>query len=258
MARRLVLAALALGAAALAAAPGAVPRAHAHALCADPDPGHGATVAAAPERVSCNFTEPLAPGSSDMTVVDRCGRRVDDGDVRVLLREMSVSVTGTGPGRYDMRWTTVSAADGHQSEGTVQFTVAGAPQPCPGEAAAAGQNPQPAAGSGTPSAAAPPTPAGAGAPASRPTPAGGPESPAALTTGGHGGHGPHGTMPSTVPTTGHGHHVKSAGSADDRSAGAALPRRRAPATSHAPEALAAAAGLAAGAVPLLRRRVRAE
>ncbi len=61
------------------------------------EPAAGSTAHKPPERVSVTFSEPLDP-SSELTVTDDCGRRIDDGEVEVLGMEMSVGSAIRSPG----------------------------------------------------------------------------------------------------------------------------------------------------------------
>jgi methionine-rich copper-binding protein CopC len=98
----------------------------------DSEPGAGASVQNAPDHVSVTFNEPL-DDSSNLTVVNECGKNVDNGVVTVSLNEMSVGldeahysgtyrvaytavglggVTGTTNGSF-----TFDAAEGHPCDG---------------------------------------------------------------------------------------------------------------------------------------------
>lgn len=65
-----------------------------------------------------------------MSVLDACGNKVDDADVRVLGYDMSVGIATPTAGRHLVEWTTLSALDGHTARGTWEFTVAGVPPSC--------------------------------------------------------------------------------------------------------------------------------
>lgn len=182
--RRAVLAAL--SAAIIVGMAWSVP-ATAHSALDRSSPADGDTVDAAPAEVWAEFTEPPAP-SSHLEIDDACGRRVDNDDSRVLGMRITVGLDSTGPGRYLVRWTTVSLTDGHPAKGWFAFTVLGAPASCPGRAVGAtetsGQTSPAAAGSSRTS------PGPATAPASAAVPPGHDPTQHAghVASGAHGGH----------------------------------------------------------------------
>lgn len=117
--RRLLLAVLAL-AGGQPPAPG-----FAHSLLVRSQPGRGATVARAPERVRLWFSERLEPAYATASVWNEAGKQVDGRDATVDQNDpvlLSVSTPRLGPGRYTVRFRVLSV-DGHVVESTYTFTV---------------------------------------------------------------------------------------------------------------------------------------
>ena len=113
----LVAAAFALG------APGAV-AAHAKILLASPEPGTG--LSQAPAAVVIKFSEPLNTALSRIEVLDASGTDVGQGptlavagDAQAMRRPLGLLPVG----QYTVRWTSVSALDGHTLRGTYSFAV---------------------------------------------------------------------------------------------------------------------------------------
>ena len=113
----LVAAAFALG------APGAV-AAHAEILLASPGPGTG--LSQAPAAVVIKFSEPLNTALSRIEVLDASGTDVGQGptlavagDAQAMRRPLGLLPVG----QYTVRWTSVSALDGHTLRGTYSFAV---------------------------------------------------------------------------------------------------------------------------------------
>jgi methionine-rich copper-binding protein CopC len=121
MARRLVASFVVL-LATLALAPDAV---LAHAALVKSSPERRAAVIRPPTEVRLWFNERLEPAFSRLTVVDRDGRQVDAGDVRVGPddpKRLSVGIPPLTPGAYTVRYRVLSV-DGHIVEGEFSFTV---------------------------------------------------------------------------------------------------------------------------------------
>lgn len=96
----------------------------AHSLPARFVPARDAVVRSAPTEVRILFDGDLEPAFSSIQVTDAVGRRVDKGGRvdprnRRLLR---VSLEALRPGVYRVTWQ-ILAIDGHQNEGTYEFTV---------------------------------------------------------------------------------------------------------------------------------------
>lgn len=125
---------------ALVLALGMISPAGAHADYRGSDPGDGETVSSPPSSVKAEFTEPPASGST-LEVHDPCGARVDSGNYSYEgfpLNTMSVSMSATRAGEYQVQWTVVSAADGHTTRGVFTFVSSGG-EKCP----SAGGEPEP-------------------------------------------------------------------------------------------------------------------
>jgi len=122
--RRALLAALAVASGLLPAAAGA------HSQLVRSQPGRGAVVARAPERVRLWFSERLEPAYSTLSVWSEAGARVDAGDAAVDAADPAVLSVGTPnlvPGRYTVRYRVLSV-DGHIVESSFAFTVKAAPR----------------------------------------------------------------------------------------------------------------------------------
>ena len=103
--------------------PGTV-AAHAEVLLASPAPGTG--LAQAPAAVVIKFSEPLNLALSRIEVLDGSGADVGQGptlavagDPRAMRRLLGLLPTG----QYTVRWTSVSAIDGHTLRGSYSFAV---------------------------------------------------------------------------------------------------------------------------------------
>ena len=97
---------------------------HAELLLATPAPGTG--LAQAPAAVVIKFSEPLNFSLSRIEVLDASGGDVGSGpseavagDAQALRRPLGLLPTG----QYTVRWTSVSALDGHTLRGSYSFAV---------------------------------------------------------------------------------------------------------------------------------------
>jgi len=100
--------------------------AFAHADLASADPASGATIAAAPAKITITFTEEVTPKFSGIEVLDPMGMRADDGAAQASADDakvLSVGLKSMGPGVYKVSWHATAADDGHKTKGTYQFTV---------------------------------------------------------------------------------------------------------------------------------------
>lgn len=95
--------------------------AHAHPLKSSPAAN---TTVKAPQQVSIDFSEPLEPAFSSLTVSDAKGTAISSQQAAFndTRRTMSVSLPKLHPGRYRVVWKAV-AVDGHRSAGAYDFTV---------------------------------------------------------------------------------------------------------------------------------------
>lgn len=105
----------------------------AHAKLVRAEPAPGSVQKAAPKVVRLQFE--LSPGEyldakrSTLRVLDRHGRRVDDGQGGVDLNDMErasmvARLTTIGPGTYRVHWKAVSSPDLDVRQGSFPFTVA--------------------------------------------------------------------------------------------------------------------------------------
>jgi copper resistance protein C len=97
--------------------------AQAHAFLDHAQPRVGATVAAAPGRLTLTFSEPIEPAFSTVKVTDAQGKRVDKGDAQVKGALLQVSLAAIGAGDYTVTWRVVST-DTHVTQGDYVFHVA--------------------------------------------------------------------------------------------------------------------------------------
>ena len=102
----------------------AVVQAHAELQLASPAPGTG--LAQAPASVVIKFSEPLNLSLSRIEVLDGTGADVGTGpteavagDADAMRRPLALLPTG----QYAVRWTSVSALDGHTLRGSYSFAV---------------------------------------------------------------------------------------------------------------------------------------
>lgn len=96
--------------------------AHAHAFLEQAEPRVGATVRAAPGKLTLTFSEEIEPAFSTVKVTDAKGHAVDKGDVHVDGALMQVSLAAIGPGDYRVAWRVVST-DAHVAKGDFVFHV---------------------------------------------------------------------------------------------------------------------------------------
>ena len=108
----------------------AVTSAHAELQLASPAAGTG--LAQAPAAVVIKFSEPLNLSLSRVEVLDAMGADVGSGpteavpgDADALRRPLGLLPTG----QYAVRWTSVSALDGHTLRGSYSFAVGTAASP---------------------------------------------------------------------------------------------------------------------------------
>ena len=105
------------------AGPSAV-AAHAELVLASPAPGTG--LAQAPAAVVIKFSEPLNLALSRIQVLDSSGTDVGDGPTEPVAGDPNAARRALGllpTGQYTVRWTSVSALDGHTLSGSYAFAV---------------------------------------------------------------------------------------------------------------------------------------
>ena len=101
--------------------------AFAHAERVSSTPKESARVQRVPAKLAISFSEPPT-GDSNLEVLDGCGNDVVD---EILVQNMDVSATlqRGQPGNWEVRSSVVSGVDGHQTDDTWSFRVAG-PKDC--------------------------------------------------------------------------------------------------------------------------------
>jgi len=119
--------ALAMAAGVLASGLLAPTLAAAHAVVVASDPAAGATLAAAPVKVTVRFNSRLDHARSRLLLIGADGAQTTlqvatDSDATVL--EAPVPVPAAGPGAWRLRWQ-VLAVDGHITRGDIPFTIQG-------------------------------------------------------------------------------------------------------------------------------------
>jgi hypothetical protein len=110
----------------IAAGPGVIQAAAAHAYLSRAVPAAGSTVSASPTEIECNFTEALEPRFSTLEVQDAAGKRVDAANMHLApgnAKQMIIGVRHLPPGTYKVIWHAVSV-DTHRTQGDFTFTVA--------------------------------------------------------------------------------------------------------------------------------------
>jgi copper resistance protein C len=98
--------------------------AYAHAFLDHASPSVGSTVRSAPHEVTLSFTLNIEAASSNVQVTDSGGARVDLGKAQISGKTMRIGLKALKPGSYRVRWHVLSV-DGHNSEGSFTFTIAG-------------------------------------------------------------------------------------------------------------------------------------
>jgi methionine-rich copper-binding protein CopC len=101
-------------------------RAGAHAFPTVERPRVGATFTKPPSEVAITFDAPIESLFATLMVFDDAGHDETASKPRVTAnrRQLVVMLKPLGPGDYTVKWA-VLAEDGHRSEGSYSFTVAG-------------------------------------------------------------------------------------------------------------------------------------
>ncbi len=95
----------------------------AHSRLESSDPASGSSLAAAPQKVSLTFDEPVQPGFTVITVIGPDGGDYHSGEISEVDDTVSVGLLPLGPaGAYQIGYRVVSA-DGHPVSGSVPFTL---------------------------------------------------------------------------------------------------------------------------------------
>jgi methionine-rich copper-binding protein CopC len=157
----------------------------AHSELESSTPAAGEVVVGSPTAITGAFTEPVDPGRSSMELRGPDGSRIARGGVPADGPRTRMTIIGFGPlqpGRYVVRWTTVTADDDGVERGTFRFTVVAstpapaspAPNPAASLTAEPGRTstaaPAPTAPSSDAPTAPPPTPGPDASPGASPDP----------------------------------------------------------------------------------------
>lgn len=100
--------------------------ASAHADLVRSDPAANAVLDTAPARITIDFSEPIEPAFSKITVFFEDGQDADNGDSAVSptdQKQLSVSLKDSRQGTYVVSWRVLSAVDGHITSGAFVFSV---------------------------------------------------------------------------------------------------------------------------------------
>lgn len=100
--------------------------AYAHASLIRANPANNETVRRPPTRIVLNFSEALERKLTQIQVLDKDNNRYDDGATAFDDTDptfASVGVKTLAPGLYFVKWSNVSAVDGHNYEGSYPFIV---------------------------------------------------------------------------------------------------------------------------------------
>jgi copper transport protein len=106
----------------------------AHAVLDHSQPEANAVLAASPAEIRLWMTEPVEPQYSKIELRDAAGTIVAVPSTAFAAADptqMYVTPVQLVPGLYTVVWTTVSAADGHRSQGSFPFVVEAASQGAP-------------------------------------------------------------------------------------------------------------------------------
>ncbi len=100
--------------------------AHAHAVPQSEQPRVGSTVTAPPSEVTITYDAPIESLFSKLEVLNATGVQEGQGAPTVgpNHRTLSLKLKQLKPGKYTVKWSVV-AEDGHRTEGSYEFTVAG-------------------------------------------------------------------------------------------------------------------------------------
>ncbi len=114
-------------AALIAAAATGVSTAAAHSFPEAQSPSAGQALSTAPPRVTIRYNAPIEKVFANLQVVDADGKNVAAGAPQVSADGLTLSIelSVLTPGDYTVKWSVVGI-DTHRTQGSYQFTVAGA------------------------------------------------------------------------------------------------------------------------------------
>lgn len=103
------------------------PAAWAHSFPETERPPAGATLQSPPSRVTIKYDAPIEKRLASLKVLNPAGHNEAEGPPTVGPdgRTLSVNVPKLPPGLYTVKWG-IAGVDSHHTEGSYQFTVAGA------------------------------------------------------------------------------------------------------------------------------------
>ncbi|HKE71757.1 MAG TPA: copper resistance protein CopC [Nocardioidaceae bacterium] len=116
----------------------------AHAVLLRSDPPSGAVLATSPASVRLWFSEDIAPDFSSVRLVDQHGRTVSGTQLDSAdPRQVELTLPHLDAGAYAVVWRVLAEDDGHQTSGTIAFSVGSraAPPPPVSETSSPGAGP---------------------------------------------------------------------------------------------------------------------
>lgn len=101
------------------------PPVYAHAVPVSSSPRPNTILETAPDKVSIQFSEPVAPDLSRITVLTQAGQEVETGVLHTNddNTTLSVSLPLLNSGTYLVSWQVLSTVDGHTTNGSFSFGV---------------------------------------------------------------------------------------------------------------------------------------
>jgi len=96
--------------------------AFAHAKLLSASPADGAQLARAPTALTLSFATPVRLGSVAVTSSGRAVPVAVDRTVKATATVV-IPLPPLVPGHYEVRWSAVSAEDGHVAKGSLAFTI---------------------------------------------------------------------------------------------------------------------------------------
>lgn len=117
---------------------------YAHAVLLRSDPPSGAVLASAPESVRLWFSEDIASDLTSVRLVDQRGQPVSGTQLSSAdAREVELTLPQLDSGAYAVVWRVIAEDDGHQTSGTIAFSVGSraAPPPPVSETSSPGAGP---------------------------------------------------------------------------------------------------------------------
>jgi len=105
---------------------------YAHAVLLRSDPPSGAVLASAPESVRLWFSEDIASVLTSVRLVDQRGQPVSGTQLSAAdAREVELTLPQLDSGAYAVVWRVIAEDDGHQTSGTIAFSVGSRASPPP-------------------------------------------------------------------------------------------------------------------------------